>query len=322
MAQLHYFALGNPHAYTAMVLGVIVLVAFLPKEALFTLFTGPEPQLSPWQLSQLNMTAVKYATSEEEPEDRQTSIRRQADLWKDASRPKGQSPRRDIPPSVQCITEEYYKEFSNTKEHLATSFASSLFIEQEFRLTSLRQLLPALAHFFEATRVTYWLDWGTLLGAWRNGSIIPWDDDGDVGILGGEPLRRVARHAHGFHFRCHECLFIIRYNFTADDIPFLFIDRQTGVYIDIFQYLDTGTVLTNEALPTYSLNTQPRDRVLPTTPCTLERRTYHCPRQPKEYLLKIYNGDLAIPWRYRFDVDPTESVQESDGSSARGVADM
>eukprot|EP00668_Euglena_longa_P018647 GGOE01023238.1.p2 GENE.GGOE01023238.1~~GGOE01023238.1.p2 ORF type:complete len:247 (-),score=15.56 GGOE01023238.1:475-1215(-) len=173
-----------------------------------------------------------------------------------------------------------------------------------------------------ATRVTYWLDWGTLLGAWRNGSIIPWDDDGDVGILGGEPLRRVARHAHGFHFRCHECLFIIRYNFTADDIPFLFIDRQTGVYIDIFQYLDTGTVLTNEALPTYSLNTQPRDRVLPTTPCTLERRTYHCPRQPKEYLLKIYNGDLAIPWRYRFDVDPTESVQESDGSSARGVADM
>eukprot|EP00667_Euglena_gracilis_P011110 EG_transcript_11339 len=321
MALLYYFALSNPHAYTAMVLGVVVLLTFLPKEALFSLFMGPEPQVSPWQMSQLNLTATTSGWPNGEPEDPQTAIRRQASLWKDAATPKVAPPRRDIPSAVQCITEKYYKEFTNTKEHLAVSFAPTLFPEQDLRLGALRQLLPALAHFFESSGTTYWLDWGTLLGAWRNQSLIPWDDDGDVGVLGGEPLRRIARQAHSFRFRCRECLFIVRFNYSADDIPFLFVHRPTGTYVDIFQYLDTGKTLTNEIFPTYSLNTQPRATVLPTGRCTLEHRQYHCPRQQKEYLLKIYSGDLAIPWKHRRDLDssqeaPPESEVPSVTSSA------
>ena len=31
--------------------------------------------------------------------------------------------------------------------------------------------------------ITYWLDYGALLGAVRNGELIPWDSDVDLGVL-------------------------------------------------------------------------------------------------------------------------------------------
>ncbi len=89
--------------------------------------------------------------------------------------------------------------FSNDRPNVATT---SFFQRYRFGLfghfslsRSTRAAWPpsagALGQFLEAVRVTYWLDWGTLLGAWRNQSVIPWDDDGDVAVLGGRPLVKV-----------------------------------------------------------------------------------------------------------------------------------
>lgn len=52
---------------------------------------------------------------------------------------------------------------------------------QKLRKVQLR-ILDELDRICKANDLTYWLDFGTLLGAVRNGEFIPWDDDIDVSM--------------------------------------------------------------------------------------------------------------------------------------------
>lgn len=49
-------------------------------------------------------------------------------------------------------------------------------------LRALRQTAKYVFRILESQNVRYWLEGGTLLGAMRNGDIIPWDYDVDIGI--------------------------------------------------------------------------------------------------------------------------------------------
>ena len=53
--------------------------------------------------------------------------------------------------------------------------------EAQFRKTQLR-LLNAVDKICSAHGLTYWIDFGTLLGAVRHKGFIPWDDDIDVSM--------------------------------------------------------------------------------------------------------------------------------------------
>ncbi len=46
----------------------------------------------------------------------------------------------------------------------------------------LLELLFYVADLLERNQIPFWLDYGTLLGAVRNGELIPWDDDVDLGV--------------------------------------------------------------------------------------------------------------------------------------------
>jgi hypothetical protein len=51
---------------------------------------------------------------------------------------------------------------------------------------SLRVLIKTVSHALEMHNVTYWVDYGTVLGAYRYCDVIPWDHDADIGYLESE----------------------------------------------------------------------------------------------------------------------------------------
>ena len=48
---------------------------------------------------------------------------------------------------------------------------------------NLYQIMKDIHELFEINNITYWMDGGTMLGAYRHKGIIPWDDDLDIAIF-------------------------------------------------------------------------------------------------------------------------------------------
>ena len=204
---------------------------------------------------------------------------------------------------------------------LATSNAYSqiLFGPKESEALRKRRLrcLELATSLMEKNDIPYWLDQGTLLGAYRHQGIIPWDLDIDMAV----------------EHESHEKLWSLRPEipkpyemiqvsklWTFDKImPFLrhviprktflrVVDYETGSFVDIFEYraLENGDrellrwTLTNfkcdESTRTehLALRTHPRDHIYPLTKkLSLEGRDYFVPAQTKAYLHHVYGEDLS-----------------------------
>jgi len=59
-------------------------------------------------------------------------------------------------------------------------------IQEEEKERIMINNLKELKDIFDRNNVTFWLDWGTLLGAVREHKLIPWDWDIDLGALRGD----------------------------------------------------------------------------------------------------------------------------------------
>jgi hypothetical protein len=62
-------------------------------------------------------------------------------------------------------------------------FLKSTIYTDPFLVHTLYQMMKDTHELFDAAGITYWVDWGTALGALRHKGLIPWDDDLDVNIL-------------------------------------------------------------------------------------------------------------------------------------------
>ncbi|XP_048581974.1 uncharacterized protein RP689 [Nematostella vectensis] len=51
------------------------------------------------------------------------------------------------------------------------------------KLNNLRYAIKTICETMDAHNMTYWLDYGTLVGAVRRGDVLPWDGDADISFL-------------------------------------------------------------------------------------------------------------------------------------------
>jgi phosphorylcholine metabolism protein LicD len=90
------------------------------------------------------------------------------------------------------------------------------------------ELLRVIDGLFAKHEITYWLDYGTLLGATRKGNVIPYDDDGDIGIL-RQDLHKVLSLSDELRLMGYHLVSWFYPNFLRLDLS-----RINELHIDIF----------------------------------------------------------------------------------------
>lgn len=68
------------------------------------------------------------------------------------------------------------------------------------KLDALRNLLVNTTKLLEGAGITYWLDYGTLLAAVRDGELIPWDHDADIGYFASDSMKINALRKAALHW--------------------------------------------------------------------------------------------------------------------------
>lgn len=152
-------------------------------------------------------------------------------------------------------------------------------------------LLPCLADLLEESNIPYWLDWGTLLGAVRNGKMIPWDEDIDIGIFYkdiGKVMNLESQMVKdGFRFameRDKNAVRVIRF----------YGEKGIKFHIDILPWKINGNVvkMTYNSKP---FKVYPIEELLNLKKVEFEGRMYPCPREPEKSLGRLMGEDWRNP---------------------------
>ena len=119
---------------------------------------------------------------------------------------------------------------------------------RKYQLTEMK-ILKEFMRVCEENDLTWWIGWGTLLGAVRHKGFIPWDDDIDIGMpvedyLKFRQLCREGALGDEFFFSCHaDCIYDMIYNQgiglkNTTSLPKKYADTPAnwGIRIDIFAY--------------------------------------------------------------------------------------
>lgn len=152
--------------------------------------------------------------------------------------------------------------------------------------------------------ISWWLDYGTLLGSWREKNIIRWDDDGDMGIF-YEDLQKLPQK-----YECEKWVFIRNPNINgyiydgANTVVARFISKENGVFIDFFSYSIIWDIERNKryVYNSWSMNNfkfwQLYEDLIPINGSAVflnqTKIMFNQPRKPKKWLVNEY-GSLEPP---------------------------
>jgi hypothetical protein len=167
--------------------------------------------------------------------------------------------------------------------------------QRAVKYRELRRLLTASLQVLNQASIPYVLSWGTLLGAVREGRIIPTDDDADILLFGEDALQRAVRAVRDAGIPNATI-------FPGVDKYILHSTHYTHPHVDFYVAdLDRATRTWTQRDVTHPLlrraSALPENAVL-----TRERRTIHnqrafVPQNPHAVLRRIYGASYITPQR-------------------------
>ena len=104
---------------------------------------------------------------------------------------------------------------------------------EEWKKTAFANLAD-FASLMERRQISFWLDYGTLLGAYRDGDLLPWERDVDLGMFDSSwsELQSEFQELSAIGFEIHEK------RFCVGDVAFHAVKfRRNGVDVDLSIYV-------------------------------------------------------------------------------------
>lgn len=190
-------------------------------------------------------------------------------------------------------------------------------------------IVEVMDHFIgvaEELGLRWWADYGTLLGAVRNGGIIPHDKDADIGIMGDDWSKLLAyrsdipwkkaggsfrpthtREVDGFEWvlkEPREAKTTARYEFTGGHLIKIRASKWNHTNLDIFPwYLHHGQYERRRYISAdrYKGRAFPPERLLPLSTVEWEGRTIPAPADPAWMCQHRYGPNWKNPLRANND---------------------
>jgi len=247
--------------------------------------------------------------------------------------------------NVALYSEEQVKRASvlhplfNSAEHFAAEHWRPSMTQRE-RLQGITEAYAGTVQALTQIGLSPFLESSSLIGLLRHGGHMPWEVDGDLGVVESE-CREKGATKEALQAAISGDLEVLKFACSCEEdcegdnlrMAGRVAHRGTGVCIDIFMYAPVGTLRpwqraqnsTHtewwERVDDHADYTFPREMLLPLKHGTFEGIPMMLPRQPKEFLSWEYGRCLGIHiWPWRLLLYCPTSVMIPIAICAKGVA--
>lgn len=257
------------------------------------------------------------------------------------------------------LTDPQWIGHPKSTDYVLNGQAFQMRLEDQLKAAKVRVALMHLTDLLKKHGIMYWLDGGSLLGSYRHGMFIPWDDDVDITIpikyydklfkvvqpeaetVGISLMRSWISDQYGYYrpitTYIQKIAPKVSKTWTGDGysgtLGYFNQAWYNGLKIDIWMafpvVLDGKVLYSNAGGDTLF----PRNEVFPLRNCMFENRWYTCPARTHAYLQRLYQ-DISTPpkqaqwwdqknckWNYEH-ISNTKFRMSKPGESARVVLDQ